>query len=123
MCQIFKITRGDFGEIISANENNELYEGLLSFMIVGLKENVPYIIKSVPKRNIDGKWIKEQILGSLETLENCGFRVRAIISDDHSANVLAYELLLKEFGYLDDNLLTEHDYQKIYLFHDAVHLM
>ena len=31
-------------------------------MIVGLKENVPYIIKSVPERNIDGKWIKEQIL-------------------------------------------------------------
>ena len=50
------------GEIISANENNELYKVLLSFMIVGLKENVPYIIKSVPERNIDGKWIKEQIL-------------------------------------------------------------
>ena len=49
------------GKIISANENNELYKGLLSFMIVGLKENVPYITKSVPERNIDGKWIKEQI--------------------------------------------------------------
>ena len=31
------------GEIIGANENNELYKGLLSFMIVGLKENVPYV--------------------------------------------------------------------------------
>ena len=30
------------GEIIGANESNELYKGLLSFMIVGLKENVPY---------------------------------------------------------------------------------
>ena len=26
------------GEIIGANENNELYKGLLSFMSVGLKE-------------------------------------------------------------------------------------
>ena len=50
------------GEIIGANENNELYKRLLSFMIVGLKENVPYIIKSVLERNIDGKWIKEQVL-------------------------------------------------------------
>ena len=33
------------GEMIDANENNELYKGLLSFMIVGLKENVPYITK------------------------------------------------------------------------------
>ena len=39
-------------------------------MIVGLKGNVPYIKKSVPERNIDGKWIKEQILGSLKTLKN-----------------------------------------------------
>ena len=80
------------GEIIGANENNELYNGLVSFMIVGIKENAPYIIKSVPERNIDGKWIKEQILGSLKTLKNCGFRVRAVASDNHSANVLAYNL-------------------------------
>ena len=37
------------GEIIAANENNKLYKGLLSFMIVRLKENVPYIKKSVPE--------------------------------------------------------------------------
>ena len=48
---------------------------------------------------------------------------RAIVSDNHSASVLAYELLLKEFGHLDDNLFIEHDYQKIYLLHDAVHLI
>ena len=56
------------GEIIGANENNAFYKRLLSFMIVGLKENVPYIIKSVPEQNIDGKWIKEQILDFLKTL-------------------------------------------------------
>ena len=101
-------------EKIGANEKNELYKGLLSFMIAGLKENIPYIIKSVPERNIDGKWIKEQILSSLKTLKNCGFRVRAILSDNHSANVLAYKLPLKGFGHLDDNLFSQHDYQKIY---------
>ena len=36
-------------------------------MIGGLKQNVPYVIKSVPERNIDGEWIKEQILDSLKT--------------------------------------------------------
>ena len=40
------------GEIIGANENNELYKGLLSFMIVELKENFFYIVKSIPERNI-----------------------------------------------------------------------
>ena len=91
------------GKIIGANESNELYKGLLPFMIVGLKENVPYIIKSVPEQNIDGKWIKEQILDSLKTLKT-GFRVRAVVSDNHFANVLANKLLLKELGHLDDYL-------------------
>ena len=45
------------------------------------------------------------------------------MSDNYSANVLAYKLLLKEFGHLDDNLFKEHDYQKIYLLRDAVHLI
>ena len=40
------------GEIIGANENNELYKGLLSFMIVELKENFFYIVKSITERNI-----------------------------------------------------------------------
>ena len=82
-------------------------------MIVRLKENVPYITKSVPEQNIDdGKWIEEQILDSLKTLKNCGFRVRALVSDNHSANVLAYKLPLKESDHLDDHLFIEHDYQK-----------
>ena len=90
-------------------------------MIAGLKENV--IIISVPEQNIDSEQIKEQILGSLKTLKNCSFRIRAIVSDNHSVNVLAYKLFLKEFGHLDDNLFIEHEYQKIYLLHDAVHLI
>ena len=67
--------------------------------------------------------IKEQILDSLKTLKNCGFRVRALVSDNHSAKLLAYKMLLKESGHLDDHLFIEHNYQKIYLLHDAVHLI
>ena len=103
------------GEIIGANRNNELYKRLLSFTTVGLKENVPCIIKSARERNTDGKWIKEQILGSLKTLKKCRFRVRAIVSDNHSVGVLAYKPLLKESDHLGDNLFIGHDYQKIYL--------
>ena len=54
---------------------------------------------------------------SLKTLKNCGFRVREIISDNPSASVLAYKLLLKESGHLDDHLFIQYYYQKIYLLH------
>ena len=55
--------------IIGGIENNELDKTLLSFMIVWLKDNVPYIIKSIPEQNIDGKWIKEQILDFLKNFK------------------------------------------------------
>ena len=111
------------GEIIGAGENNELFKRLLSFMIVGLKENVPYVIKSVLEVKINGKLIKEQISDSLKILKDCGFRVRAIVSDNHSANVLAYKLLLEESDQSADYLFIEYDHQKIYLLHDVVHLI
>ena len=54
---------------------------------------------------------------SLKTLKNCGFRVREIVSVNRSASVLAYKLLLKEAGHLDDHLFIQYYYQKIYLLH------
>ena len=36
------------GEVYGADENNKLYKGLVCFMIVGMKESVPYVIKSIP---------------------------------------------------------------------------
>ena len=42
-------------EMIGANKNNELYKGLLFLMTIGLKENVHYMIKSVPEQNIYDK--------------------------------------------------------------------
>ena len=92
-------------------------------MIVGSKENVPNITNTVPEQIVDVKWTKDQNWDSWKTLKNCGFRVRVIVSDNYSANMLAYKPLLKEFIHLDDDLYIEHNYQKIYLLHDAVHLI
>ena len=63
----------------------------------------------------------EQILDSLKTLKNC--RARAIVSDNHSAKVLAYKLLLKETSHLAVHLFIRHNYEKNYCLHDAVHLI
>ena len=39
-----------------------LYKGVVCFMIIGLKSNVPYIIRSVPETEIKINWLKEEIL-------------------------------------------------------------
>ena len=42
--------------------NGQFYEGVVCFMSVGIKSNVPYIIRSVPEIEIKGNWLKEEIL-------------------------------------------------------------
>ena len=102
---------------------NELYKGLVAFMIVGMKENVPYVIKAAPDTTITGEWLQEQIKDCLKTLNNCGFNVRAIVCDDHATNVNAYSLLLKESGQPSDSTFMMFGSKKIYLLYDTVHLI
>ena len=45
------------GHLIGADTNSELYKGIVSFMIVGIK-NTPYITKSVPEIKTHADWLK-----------------------------------------------------------------
>ena len=111
------------GEVYGADENNELYKGLVCFMIVGMKESVPYVMKSIPEIKINGGWLKEQILDCLNTLKSCGFNVRGIVCDNHSSNVSAYKMLLEGCNQDPDSLFMLYEPQKIYVFFDTVHLI
>ena len=39
------------GESIGADENGQLYKGVVCFMIVGLKSNVLYLVKALPEKD------------------------------------------------------------------------
>ena len=56
------------GEMIRCDEEGELYQGIVCFMIVGLKESIPYVIKSSPETNIEVNWLKTELLDSLDIL-------------------------------------------------------
>ena len=59
-----------------ADEDGELYKGIMSFMIVGLKSSVPYVVKTLPEKKITGDWVKESLLSYLKMLQENGFNVR-----------------------------------------------
>jgi hypothetical protein len=42
-----------------------MYKGIVGFMIVGLKESIPYMIKSLPEVQIKGEWLKEEIIRAI----------------------------------------------------------
>ena len=64
-------------------------EWMVCFMVVGLKNNVSHIIKSVPEKEVSGKWVSDDLLDCIKSLQDSGFKVRGVVSDDHASNVSA----------------------------------
>ena len=94
------------GGIIGWDDEVELYKGIVCFMIVALKESIPYVIKSLPEINIDANWLKTELLDS----SNCGFRVRAIAFDNYPSNVSSFKKMLEHFNQNLDELYMLHKY-------------
>ena len=111
------------GESFGADEDDDLYKGVMSFMIIGLQSNIPYIVKTVPEKTMVGSWLKEELLNCLKMLQDCLFKVRGVVCDDHTTNVLAYRMLLTDLGKSPDDLCISLNGSTIYLFHDTVHLI
>ena len=63
-------------------------------MIHGLKSSVPIVVKAVPEVTVNGQWLAEEISNCISNLADAGFRVRGIVTDNHSANVAAFNNLL-----------------------------
>ena len=63
------------GMSYGTDANGQRCKRVVCFMIVGLKSNVPYIIRSVPETEIKGKWLKEEILRVIDVLHEVGFNV------------------------------------------------
>ena len=50
------------GKYVGETEDGKLYKGVICFMIVGLKESIPIVIKAIPETHIAGEWLKEEII-------------------------------------------------------------
>ena len=48
----------DSGKLVGADSEDNLYKGVVSFMVVGLKETVSYVVKAVPEVKIDGNFLQ-----------------------------------------------------------------
>ena len=97
--------------------------------------SVPYVIHFVPESKINGHLLKANIEKCIEDLlkaniEKCiedlydiGFRVTAVVSDNHSSNVDAFNKLTIEYGRDNDSLRVWISDQPKYLFYDTGHLV
>ena len=120
-----KATQYQGGDYVGADEEGNLYKGIVAFMVVGLKESIPYITQAIPEVTFTGQWLSHKIAENIKNLTPVGFCVRCVVTDNHSANVNAFSLLVIMFN-SESNLYIEHPQyhgKKTYLFYDTVHLL
>ena len=96
---------------------------IVCFMIIGLKEDVPCVVKVAPATFIDSELLKDELFNCLELLVTGGFNVRAAICENHAANVSAFTKLVLQFGEDNGSFLINFQSQKVSLFYDTVHLV
>ena len=119
-----KSTQYQGGEYVGADQEGNLYKGIVAFLVLGLKESIPYVVKAVPEVTFTGKWLADQISENIHCLISLGFVVRAIVADNHSANVNAFSCLVKNFNSPSRLYIKVPSQNKnTYLFYDNVHLI
>ena len=72
-------------------------------MIVGLKNSIPCVIKSVSEKELSGQFIKDPLIECLKILHELKFIVRGFVCDNHASNVSAYTKFLSDYN--DNSLL------------------
>ena len=79
------------GEYVGVDE-----EGITTFMVVGLKQSVPFVVQAIPEVIFNEHWLVEKISDVTDNLIEFGLCVRSIqVTENHSANVNAFSALIK----------------------------
>ena len=111
--------------LIGCNAEMAMYRSNLCFMVVALRKSIPFVISAIHLVKNSGE-IVTKILKSVSLLTKSQFRVRAFISDDHTANVKAYNILLTNYKFQDKNYKNTNSYlslQNIYLLFDTCQII
>ena len=111
------------GKYVGADVEGNLHNGIIVFMSNGLQSTLS-VVKACPETKLNGQWLADRMKQCVLQLSKLGFRVRAIISDNHSTNVAAFKFLLKSFNSPSPLHFQHPDNSCVtYLFFDSVHLL
>ena len=58
-----KCSQYESGKYVGQDAEGTLYKGIVTFMVVGLKQSIPFVVKAVPEVTISGKWLAGEIDG------------------------------------------------------------
>ena len=116
----------DGKSVIGCDGDLNMFKSILCLMVVSLKKTIPYVIKAIPIVRLTFFDVYNGILNCISILNEGKFHVRGVIAYNHSTNVKAYKVLVKNFP-LDDREYCiknpSNSAQHILLMFDTVHLV
>ena len=113
-----KATQCHSGEYAGSDNEGNLYEGIIAFMIVGRKDSISEV-------KFGGEWLPDKMSNCTDDLTSAEFCVRGIVTDNCASNVRAFSSLTAIFN-SDSHQYINHTGnfgKKTYLFYDTVHIM
>ena len=107
------------GKYVGADSDGNMYKSVVVFMLQGLKQSVPVVVKACPETEISGRWLAEKLSECVTDLCKSG-----IMSDNYAANVSPFNILLQEYAHKDARFIVHPQSScKKHLFFDNVHLV
>ena len=83
--------------LVGVDSEGNLFTGIMTFMINSLKQSISFVIKTIPKVKVMVLWLSEETDECIHTLHQSGFNDVSFISDNHSINVSAFNILIKKY--------------------------
>ena len=123
-----KATQYHSGVHIAADDEGNLYKGIVAFMIVGLKELIPYTAQSTLEVKFSGEWLLKKCQIALMILHQENF-VYEVSSLKTTLQIYMHFLHSLQFSILIHNFLIQYINhagnfgKKTYLHYDTVHIM
>ena len=106
--EILREKREISDEYKGADVEGNLYKGIVALMIQGLKKSISFVIKALPETKITSEWLAQHISECISCLSKVGLNVRAVVTDNYSSNVNAFNCLLYTY---------ETNYSKLFIQH------
>ena len=68
-------------------EEENLYKGIFAFMVVELKQSIPFVVQSIPEVTFNEQWLAEKISDNIDNLKEVRLCVQGIVTDNISYKV------------------------------------
>ena len=68
-------------------EEGNLYKGIFAFLVVELKQSIPFVVQTIPEVTFNGQWLAEKISDNMDSRIEIRLCVQGIVTENISYKV------------------------------------